>query len=333
MRMKEMCKRTGISRRNIHFYIKEGLLTPATNLENGYYDFSEEDCQRLLFIKHMRNARMSIQAIHSILSYPVTASYYLNQKIKKLKKEQRNLEQTLISLQYILDDLPFYPDFSILYETTAGAGIPESDTTEETNEFDHYSTAIINRFLWGGFLPQTKWTEYQEFLWMKINRLTSETQSEDYKKLAKRLYSLSSEQINALLHVKLERYQTVATITPETLDLLTQDMINQLQIIVKTPKYVRLWKNVYDDFLEPNTNIQASEISLLAMELSPFYRDYVGNVVILCEKVYQHLVSDAGKKLYKDILDTFGSLINLNDSNHGQLEAIISLPALYDIMG
>ena len=53
MKMKGICERTGISKRNIHFYIKEGLLTPATNPENGYYDFSEEDCQKILFIKQM----------------------------------------------------------------------------------------------------------------------------------------------------------------------------------------------------------------------------------------------------------------------------------------
>ena len=98
MKMKGICERTGISKRNIHFYIKEGLLTPATNPENGYYDFSEEDCQKLLFIKQMRNAGMSIQTILSILTYPVTADFYLNQHIRKLKKEQRHLEQTLISL-------------------------------------------------------------------------------------------------------------------------------------------------------------------------------------------------------------------------------------------
>ena len=148
MKMKGICERTGISKRNIHFYIKEGLLTPATNPENGYYDFSEEDCQKILFIKQMRNAGMSIQTILSILTYPVTADFYLNQHIRKLKKEQRHLEQTLISLQYIQDDLPFYPDFTSLYRLVSTAGIPEVDTREEDADIDSYNTAIINRFLW-----------------------------------------------------------------------------------------------------------------------------------------------------------------------------------------
>ena len=41
MRMQEICKISGFTKRNIHYYIKEGLLSPASDVQNGYYDFSE----------------------------------------------------------------------------------------------------------------------------------------------------------------------------------------------------------------------------------------------------------------------------------------------------
>ena len=41
MRMQEICKISGFTKRNIHYYIKEGLLSPASDAQNGYYDFSE----------------------------------------------------------------------------------------------------------------------------------------------------------------------------------------------------------------------------------------------------------------------------------------------------
>lgn len=332
MRMKELCERTGITKRNIHFYIKEELLTPVITPENGYYDFSEEDCQKLLFIKQMRNTGMSLRTIFSILSYPVTADFYLNQHIKKLKKEQRHLEQVLISLQYIQDDLPFYPDTADLYQLASAAGIPAKDTAEEATDIDSYNTAIINRFLWGGFLPKTKWTDYQEFLWMKINRLTAESPTTDYIKFARSLYAMSSEQINTLYSVNIDRFHAVASGTPDDIEDLKNDMILQLERIVKTPQYIRLWKAIYTDFFEPNTNIQASEISALVMELSPLYKNYVYNIVNLCEQVYQYLISKEGETLYSDIISAFGDSINIANANHGQLEALISLPTLYDIM-
>lgn len=166
---------------------------------------------------------------------------------------------------------------------------------------------------------------------MKINRLTAEDPTEDYIKFARALYSMSSEQINTLYNVNVDRYHTVASCTPDTLEDLKKDMIFQLEHIVKTPKYIRLWKDIYADFFEPNTNIQASDLSALVMELSPFYKDYVDNIVNLCEQVYQYLTSEEGRELYHSIIAAFGDSININNSNHGQLEAIISLPTLYTI--
>ena len=150
---------------------------------------------------------------------------------------------------------------------------------------------------------------------MKINRLTAEDPTEDYIKFARALYSMSSEQINTLYNVNVDRYHTVASCTPDTLENLKKDMIFQLEHIVKTPKYIRLWKDIYADFFEPNTNIQ----------------DYVYNIVNLCEQVYQYLTSEEGRELYHSIIAAFGDSININNSNHGQLEAIISLPMLYTI--
>ena len=46
MRIQEVSHKTGITKRNIHYYIKQGIITPKMNPANGYYDFSEEDCQK-----------------------------------------------------------------------------------------------------------------------------------------------------------------------------------------------------------------------------------------------------------------------------------------------
>ena len=43
MKLREISGKTGISKRNIHFYIKEGLLRPDVAPESGYYEFSEEE--------------------------------------------------------------------------------------------------------------------------------------------------------------------------------------------------------------------------------------------------------------------------------------------------
>ena len=92
MRMQEICKISGFTKRNIHYYIKEGLLSPASDVQNGYYDFSEEEVKRLSLIRLFRNAGLSISVIRSILNTPDSTGLYLNQHIKALHKEKERLE-------------------------------------------------------------------------------------------------------------------------------------------------------------------------------------------------------------------------------------------------
>ena len=51
MRIKEVEDLVGITKKNIRFYEKEGLLTPGRELENSYRDYTEEDVSRLRIIK------------------------------------------------------------------------------------------------------------------------------------------------------------------------------------------------------------------------------------------------------------------------------------------
>ena len=100
MRMQEICKISGFTKRNIHYYIKEGLLSPASDVQNGYYDFSEEEVKRLSLIRLFRNAGLSISVIRSILNTPDSTGLYLNQHIKELHKEKERLEGILSAMNY-----------------------------------------------------------------------------------------------------------------------------------------------------------------------------------------------------------------------------------------
>ena len=67
MRIKEVEELVGITKKNIRFYEKEGLLTPGREMENSYRDYSEEDVQRLRVIKLLRKLDMPISSIADVL--------------------------------------------------------------------------------------------------------------------------------------------------------------------------------------------------------------------------------------------------------------------------
>lgn len=332
MRIQEVCRRTALSKRIIHFYIKQGLLTPAVNPENQYYDFSENDCSRLLFIKHMRDADLPLSVIASMLKNPATAGYYLSIHVNALKKEQLHLEQTLVSLKYMLDNMPIYPNYSALSAIASSAGIPPRSTDTEQENTGAYNASVINQLLWAGFLPDAKLTEYQEYLWVKLNRISIEEPTEDYARLGKALSSMTPQQIEGLFHTNVERYKYIFDLTKETIPACAESMIRTLEKIVVNEEYIRVWKERSAGFFEPFSRIQASRLSLLVMEISPFYKKYVNNILQVCQFVYQHLCAPEGAALLQEMNRTFGDTLDLEIANHGILEALVSVPLIYPIM-
>lgn len=67
VRIKEVEDLVGITRKNIRFYEKEGLLSPGRELENSYRDYSAEDVARLRIIKLLRKLDMPISSISDVL--------------------------------------------------------------------------------------------------------------------------------------------------------------------------------------------------------------------------------------------------------------------------
>ncbi len=67
MRIKEVEELVGITRKNIRFYEKEGLLSPGRESENSYRDYSEADVKRLKQIKFLRKLDMPISEIKAVL--------------------------------------------------------------------------------------------------------------------------------------------------------------------------------------------------------------------------------------------------------------------------
>ena len=59
MKIKEVEELSGMTRANIRFYEKEGLLSPQRK-SNGYRDYTEEDVETLKRIRLLRSIHISL---------------------------------------------------------------------------------------------------------------------------------------------------------------------------------------------------------------------------------------------------------------------------------
>jgi DNA-binding transcriptional MerR regulator len=88
-------KLTGVSKRNIRFYEKEGLLLPKRNEENGYRVYDENDIWRIKIIKMLRMLDMPLEEIQCVLDGDRALSEAIVEQQAELERKAKELQAAI----------------------------------------------------------------------------------------------------------------------------------------------------------------------------------------------------------------------------------------------
>ena len=88
-------KMTGVSKRNIRFYEKEGLLLPKRNEENGYRVYDENDIWRIKVIKMLRMLDMPLEEIKCVLEGDRPLSEAIVEQQVELERKAKELQAAI----------------------------------------------------------------------------------------------------------------------------------------------------------------------------------------------------------------------------------------------
>lgn len=91
MQIKEVEALSGITKKNIRFYEKEGLLKPKRNAGNDYREYSNEDVITLKKIRLLRKLDVPLGEIRILLTEQVSLEYVLNRHIRELESRRKNI--------------------------------------------------------------------------------------------------------------------------------------------------------------------------------------------------------------------------------------------------
>ena len=322
MKLKDFSGRTGVSKRNIHFYIKERLLSPEVAQDNGYYSFSESDCERLAIIRALREFGLPLASVRAMLENPSTMGYYLTQHQRRLRQDIAHAERCVECVGEMMSRLPLRPEYADLTRLIDTTDIPWRSQAGLDVDYD---AALVNRILWTAFLPEEKLSNYQEFLWDKLNRIAAERYSEEYKKVYTFLSQQSRTAIDRIYVVRSRHNEEIVSFGTEEIEAYSKKMIELLSVLVDSPRLIKLWIAQYDTYFQPLTRIAASELGNIVEELSPFFQQYRRNINASCRMTYEWLHSEAGTALLALMKKRLGADFDLECDDHGQLEAMASL--------
>jgi len=103
MKINEAEKLAGITRKNIRFYEKEGLLQPGRSLENGYRDYQPEDVETLKKIRLLRRLSLPLEEIRRIQTGHITLEGALERHMILLKDQSKSLDNMRSACQMLLE--------------------------------------------------------------------------------------------------------------------------------------------------------------------------------------------------------------------------------------
>lgn len=93
MRINEVERQVGITKKNIRFYEEEGLLKPSRSAENGYRDYSETDVAVLQRIKLLRQLAVPLEEIRRLHSGAAALQDCMHRQVTHLEAQAQNLLQ------------------------------------------------------------------------------------------------------------------------------------------------------------------------------------------------------------------------------------------------
>ncbi len=110
MTIKEVEELSKMTRANIRFYEKEGLITPQRD-PNGYRNYTEQDVDILKRIRLLRTVHLGLEEIRSLSEKESELTDVLLIHLRTLKKEQKDLEQSRVICEQLCRDQAAYESF------------------------------------------------------------------------------------------------------------------------------------------------------------------------------------------------------------------------------
>lgn len=110
-RIGQLAKLAGVTSDTIRYYEKQGMMSHEFRTEGGYRLYTEQDLQRLKFIRYAKQLGFTLESITDLLSIRVKPEQHTCQESKSIVQSQlevverklRELELMRVSLQHLSD--------------------------------------------------------------------------------------------------------------------------------------------------------------------------------------------------------------------------------------
>lgn len=317
MRLQKILELTKLSKKAVYFYIKEELINPSKSLDNGYYDFSEEDLKKLKVITNLRKTGMSIQDIKELFLYPKLTNFFVHRQINNLKKSMCEQINQLQVAYYMIDKIPTNATVENLefpLETLCKQKFNDESVLDKY--YPNIDSRMVAILIWAAF-TDIETSEYHNFLWDKISSELSVQLNHKLIYLKKLIYSLSPEQIHTTSVYSFRVNGEISEANESDLSDYEEVLYNNCIEVINDVRLQEYWKLVYDPIIRPTLTFFSSQANNLLKEYNPRYTGYSKNMRIIASRVLKRLKEDS--ELFNTFIAALDNKFDPENFNHAEL--------------
>lgn len=320
MRIAQVSECTGIHRKTIHHYIQLGLVRPATERENGYYDFSPEDLRRLQTIQRLRLLDCPLSLIRDLLDHPRLSRFLLDRMIQQKKRQIETGQWQIQQLERLVRQAPLD---NMDQSDRLWAALPEC-LPPPRQSLTRQEASFLVSYFWGTFLQELEMNEYRRYLWDRLVDRLLEMRQPPLLALRDFLEEVTPQKLEVMFVENDRQVRRIVELDSATIPAQVEQMARQLEEKLEDPAFVRDWRENYERFVQPAAELYADREALRLMsQFTGRFERYGSNLWQCCRQMYAHLNTPQGQPLREQIHRTLGDKIRLEEQEPGQLAALL----------
>lgn len=153
---------SGVSRQNIRFYERQGLIHPARNSENDYREYTDADISTLKKIRILRMLDMPLEQIASLLEGALTLDQAVRSQKERLQTQARQLAAAIRFCEELEDTEQFSQmDVDAILSRMEAPENQSGLSRSWVNDYRKFASAEHKKVF--TFIPDTPVTNPQEF--------------------------------------------------------------------------------------------------------------------------------------------------------------------------
>lgn len=312
MKIQQFCDLTHSTKKTIHYYIDQGLLTPYQNHENGYYEFNEADIKQMEILQTLRFLDLSIQEIKECLKYPTLTNYFLHRHIHDLKIDIQTKVRKLNYIYNYLEQIPPNATPNNLLDCTLSPNINDQYSLIDSL-FPEIDARMIGIIIFAPFLAGEV-SEYHVYLWDKISDELTVILNDCLPFYQRLIYTLTPKQIIEATSATFYKFKLV--LDTNNIESLSSQLIENIRLFIKDDNYAKLWNAIYQPLLYPLFGVNGSKFIKLLKEYSNNFNGIGTNLKLIIDTTYQTLKYTP---LMNQLFAKLGTNITLDDSDHSDL--------------